>query len=165
MAKSQTLQIIINALKADNQQFVKGEDSYLAAHVLAEIIDENHDIDDFIYEHGADDTDNRDALQEFIDNFTNTDDQTIEFDGNEYRIIRESDIWGIYRDEIENIVNDCYDLKLDEVPDFIALSIDWEQTAKNAYVDGYGHTFSGYDGSEIEVSIDNSLEFYVFRIN
>ena len=87
-------------------------------------------------------------------------DFNFEFDGNEYRLIAESAIWGIYVEEIKNIVNDCYDLKLDDVPHWIALEIDWEQTAKNAYDDGYGHTFSGYDGSEYEAG-----KYYIFRTN
>ncbi|MFM7851682.1 MAG: hypothetical protein ACKO96_07115, partial [Flammeovirgaceae bacterium] len=137
-------------------------DNGQAAIVLSEIISENHTLDDFIYPVEENETDNRQALQDFIDDFDLSDgDQTIEFDGNEYRIIRDSDIWDIYRDEIENIVNDCYDLKLDKIPSFIAVSIDWEQTAKNAYIDGYGHTFSSYDHSEIET--DNG--FWVFRTN
>ena len=88
------------------------------------------------------------------------DDFSFELDGNEYRIISESEIWAIYVEEIKNIVNDCYDLKLGQVPAFIALSIDWEETAKNAYVDGYGHTFSSYDGSECEAG-----GYYIFRTN
>ena len=157
------LQKIKCALTNDNQRFVQGSVYYAAASVLARIIDENHDIDDFIYEHGTDETDNRYSLQEFVEEFTDTDDQTIEFDGNEYRIIRESDIWGIYCDEIKEIVSGSYDLTLDKLPAFIAIEIDWEQTAENAYTDGYGHTFSSFDGSEIEVSINGKIEFYVFR--
>jgi len=85
---------------------------------------------------------------------------TLDFDGNEYRLIGEDAIWDIYVDSIKEIVEDCYDLKLNDMPDFVALSIDWEQTAKNAYVDGYGHTFSGYDGSEEEAG-----KYYIFRTN
>lgn len=85
-----------------------------------------------------------------------------EYDGNEYRIITESAIWDIYVESIQSLVEDCYSdvLKLDDIPSFIALEIDWEQTAKNAYVDGYGHHFSGYDGSELEIG-----GYYVFRTN
>ena len=86
-----------------------------------------------------------DALDEIATNL-GTSDFTLDFDGNEYRLIAESDIWEIYVDTIKEIVNDCYDLKLDKVPDFIALTIDWEQTAKNAYEDGYARTFSSYCG-------------------
>lgn len=98
-------------------------------------------------------------LYETVEN-SDLSDFTVDFDGNEYRIIAESDIWDIYVDTIKELVNDCYDLKLDQVPDFVALEIDWEQTAKNAYVDGYGHTFSGYDGSESEAG-----GFWIFRTN
>ena len=101
------------------------------------------------------------ALEE-IEGHIGEDDFTIDFDGNEYRIINESDIWEIYKDAIQNIVEDCYSevINLDKVPSFIAVTIDWEQTAKNAYVDGYGHTFSGYDGSEEEAA-----GYYIFRTN
>lgn len=84
----------------------------------------------------------------------------IDFDGNEYRIIGDSEIWDIYVEEIKNTVTDCYDLKLDNIPDFVAFSIDWEQTAKNAYTDGYGHTFATYDGKET-----SSNGMWIFRTN
>lgn len=78
-----------------------------------------------------------------------------ELDGMEFRLIHEESIWEIYVDTIRDIVEDCYEMN---VPNFVA--IDWEETAQNAYVDGYGHTFSSYDGSE-------SLEdgYYIFRTN
>ena len=142
-------------------QIAENTEEYQIAEVLAAIIVENHDLSDFIYDAEDDETDNRQELQDFIDEFDLSEsDQTIDFDGNEYRIIRDSDIWDIYRDTIQGIVEDCYDLNLDKVPDFIALSIDWEQTAQNAYVDGYGHTFSSHDGSEIETSLH-----WIFRTN
>lgn len=84
----------------------------------------------------------------------------IQCDGNEYRIISESEIWDIYVETIKELVNDCYDLKLEKVPDWISLEIDWEQTSKNAYVDGYGHTFSSYDGGEIFTG-----DYWIFRVN
>lgn len=157
MAKSDTLNQICAALQIE----IDSNDWQIAG-ILAAIIDENHSIDDFIYPiDSEEDTDNRQELQDFIDEFDLSEpDQTIEFDGNEYRIIRDSDIWDIYRDEIQSIVEDCYDLNLDKVPGFIAVSIDWEQTAKNAYADGYGHTFSSYDHSEIETA-----DHWIFRTN
>ena len=158
MRKSDILNIICEAL-----QIAIDTDDYQVAEVLSAIVHENHDIDDFVYltSEDTEDTDNRQVLRDFIDEFDLSDsDQTIEFDGNEYRIIRESDIWDICVEEIKNIVNDCYDLKLDKLPGFIAVSIDWEETAQNAYADGYGHTFSGYDGSEIETK-----NHYIFRTN
>lgn len=102
------------------------------------------------------------ALEELESQYssTNADDFTLDFDGNEYRLIKKAAIWEIYVDEIKNVVEDCYDLNLDKVPSFIAVYIDWEQTAKNAYVDGYGHQFSSYDGSEFEAA-----GYYIFRTN
>jgi len=118
--------------------------------ILRAIMDEhNHNVD-------------MDQAKEAIETLRHdlTDDFTFDFDGNEYRIISDDVIWSIYRDEIRNIVEDCYDLKLDSIPDFVAFSIDWEQTAKNAYLDGYGHTFSSYDHSEVEAA-----GYWVFRTN
>jgi hypothetical protein len=99
------------------------------------------------------------ALEEIETNI-GKDDFNLEFDGNEYRLINDSDIWQIYSDEIKSTVEECYSdvLKLDKIPSFISVSVDWDQTAKNAYVDGYGHTFSSYDGSEEE-----SAGYYIFR--
>lgn len=116
-----------------------------------------------------------DILQENISNFSDIfeaaeeieshigeDNFTLEFDGNTYRIINESEIWEIYKQEIQNTVQDYYDvLKIDKIPTWIAFEIDWEQTAENCYyADGYGHTFSGYDGSE-----QNAAGYYIFRTN
>lgn len=89
-----------------------------------------------------------------------SDDFYYELDGNEYRIISDSSIWDIYVETIKEIVKDCYDLKLENIPDFIAFEIDWEQTAQNAYVDGYGHTLASYDGEESEAA-----GYYIFRTN
>ena len=119
--------------------------------ILREIIDsQNHNID-------CDAA--RDAITTLREKIGGAD-FNFEFDGSEYRVISKDAIWSIYVDSIKNIVDDCYELGLDKVPDFIAISIDWEQTAKNAYGDGYGHTFSSYDGSEVETS-----GYYIFRIN
>lgn len=103
----------------------------------------------------------REAITELREKIEeNEKDFSFDFDGNAYRIIHEAAIWGIYVEEIKNIVEECYDLNLDKIPNFIAVSIDWQQTAKNAYVDGYGHTFSGYDGSECEAG-----GYCIFRTN
>jgi hypothetical protein len=120
---------------------------------FASIIDENHSVD----EDSPDDV--IEALESLIDNEFE-DDYYFEFDGNEYRIILDSAIWDIYVDAIKEITNDCYDLKLDDKPHWLAVMIDWEETAKNCYVDGYGSTFSGYDGSEIK-----SAKCSIFRNN
>lgn len=103
-----------------------------------------------------------DELESKLSDIGGESDFYFEYDGNGYRIISESAIWDIYVEEIQRIVEDCYSdvLRLDDIPSFIEFSIDWEATAKNAYADGYGHTFSGYDGSELEIG-----DYYVFRTN
>lgn len=80
-----------------------------------------------------------------------------EFDGAEYRVIHEDCIWDIYKEGIQEITEDCY-LEGKELPNFVA--VDWEETAQNCMVDGYGHHFSSYDGSESEHE-----GWYVFRTN
>jgi len=100
------------------------------------------------------------ALEDIASNIS--DDFLFEFDGNEYRIIHDSGIWDIYVEEIKQIVEDCYELNLDKIPAFISVSVDWEATAHNAYADGYGHTFAGYDGEETKS--DNGA-YWIFRTN
>lgn len=124
------------------------------APILAEIINENHDIKDFISD---------DIIQAIEDiKSAYSDDFTFEFDGAEYRVIHNMAIWGIYVETIKSIVKDCYSdvINLDKIPSFICVSIDWEATAHQAYSDGYGHTFSSYDGSELLVN-----HHYIFRTN
>lgn len=99
------------------------------------------------------------ALEE-IETHIGEDDFTLDFDGNEYRLINDSDIWDIYKEEIQNTIEECYDLNLDKIPHFVSWSIDWEQTAQNCLVDGYGYQFSSYDHSEAE-----SAGYWIFRTN
>lgn len=88
----------------------------------------------------------------------------LEIDGMDFRLIKsdENVIWPIYVEYIQTLVEDCYSevLNLDKIPPFIAVSVDWEVTAQNAYADGYGHSFSSYDGSEYEAA-----GYYIFRTN
>jgi hypothetical protein len=161
---------ILNLFRAAGKE-IPHEDSNLgrAVQILQTICDaQNHTIPNYpeqdLHEDFEDDTSFIfEALEELETKIHEGDDDFyFEFDGNEYRIIKESEIWGIYFDEIKNTVEDCYSnvINLDKIPSFIAVSIDWEQTAKNAYVDGYGHTFSSYDGSEEEAA-----GYYIFRTN
>lgn len=131
------------------------------SHSIPDVAEYGNNADGGVEDILSDASDIFDALAELESNI-GTDDFRLDFDGNEYRIIAESDIWEIYVEEIKNCVEDCYSdcINLDKIPSFIAVSIDWEQTAKNAYPDGYGHTFSGYDGSEEEAA-----GYYIFRTN
>ncbi len=138
---------IVAAYKIDNPEFTIDDGMVAVLQTVCDSQSHNVDSDSIIA-----------ALEELDSN--KADDFRLDFDGNEYRIISEDAIWDIYVDEIKQIVEECYDLKLDSVPNFVALSIDWEKTAKNAYADGYGHTFSGYDGSEEEAG-----GYYIFRTN
>ena len=45
------------------------------------------------------------------------------------------------------------------------IELDWEKTAQNCLdADGYGHHFSGYDGSEFECEFGGE-EYSIFRVN
>lgn len=112
------------------------------------------------YNHNIDSLDGDEIYAALETISENEDDFSLDFDGNEYRIIKDYAIWDIYVDAIKDIVNDCYDLKLDNIPHFVAFDIDWEKTAKNTYVDGYGHTFASYDGEELATG-----NHWVFRTN
>lgn len=130
----------------------KNEDyTYTYSHILAGIMS-HHDIE--LSAH-----DIADVLDDINTEFSV--DFTIDCDGCEFRVIADSAIWDIYVETIKDIVTDCYDLKLDNIPAFIAVSVDWEVTATNAYVNGYGHTFSSYDGSEFLTDAG----YWIFRTN
>ncbi len=108
---------------------------------------------------------NRDEAQDLLDSLQDEDDFYQDIDGCEYRFISDWVIWETYKETIQEITEDCYDIK---APSW--LEIDWEKTAENCFVDGYGHTFSGYDGSEVEFTIHNkdgitTTDWYAFRTN
>lgn len=97
-------------------------------------------------------TETKEALEELEDI---TVDYRFELDGNEYRIIAEYSIWDIYVEEIKAICEDCYELN---IPQFMQGCIDWDAVATNCIADGYAHTFSSYDGSELEAA-----GYYIYR--
>lgn len=101
----------------------------------------------------------KDEVREFERSLNSDNDFWIEIDGQEFRVINDQVIWDIYVDEIKNITEECYDIK---APTWLA--IDWEETASNCFVDGYGHTFSCYDGSEFECQFDKE-NYFIFRTN
>lgn len=120
---------------ADINEFLKSE---------CGIDQANTDIADYMIDHGGDNI----AIPEYLEliEAINNQEYIEGFDlCREFRLIHEDDIWDIYVDYIEELTKDCY-LHGNELPDFLA--IDWEQTAENCSADGYGHSFSGYDGSE-----------------
>jgi hypothetical protein len=115
--------------------------------------------------HELDLTINRDEVRELEDKLINDFDHFYaDIDGEEYRFINEDYIWEIYKDEIQQVTEECYfdGTKLNKL---WWLAIDWEQTAENCYnADGYGHHFGIYDGNEYEYKIGDSL-YYIFRTN
>jgi len=117
-----------------------------------------------INEHGHSiDEESPDEVIEALDEIEahNGQDFTLDFDGNEYRLIPDSEIESTYRDTIEELIDDCYpEVKKAMEHSWIAIEIDWDQTVKNAMQDGYGHTFSSYDGSEHEAG-----DYWIFRAN
>lgn len=79
----------------------------------------------------------------------------------EVRVIHEDVIDELWTEGLIDTTKECYDLSaINELPSFIAVNIDWNQTAENCKVDGKGHHFSSYDGQE-----HNTGSYYIFRTN
>ena len=84
------------------------------------------------------------------------DDFWFDFPSGEMRIISKKVIDELWTESLIEQIQDCYEL--DSVPSFV--EIDWEKTADNCKIDGMGHHFSSYDGSENETE-----NYYLFRTN
>jgi len=95
-------------------------------------------------------------LYEELENLMDEEDFYIEVQHCEFRVIAASVIDEIWTDSLIELIKDCYDLS--DVPDFVA--IDWDETAENCKIDGLGHHFSSYDGSEHE-----SNKYHYFLVN
>jgi len=101
----------------------------------------------------------RGEIRDIEDKLNSDNDFYADIDGAEFRFIHTDVIWETYVETIKEITEDCYDIK---APDWLA--IDWEETAENCYVDGYGHTFASYDGEELEYTFGEE-DYYIFRTN
>ena len=92
--------------------------------------------------------------------YANVNDFYVELDNTEWRIIDEAWIDDIARDEIQEIVQDCY-LNGTDLDKYWWIAVDWDKTAKNVIdADGYGHHFSTYDSEEYYYE-----GWYFFRTN
>lgn len=122
----------------------------------------NREVLEFIHEELELSVD-REEARELVDQLESEDDFYQEIDGEEYRFIRDSEIWDIYVEGIREITEDCY-LGGANLDKYWWIAIDWETTAENCHADGYGHHFSSYDGSEIEYDFDDQ-SWWIFRTN
>lgn len=87
------------------------------------------------------------------------DDFTVDFGSKVYRFIHDDSIEGIHREEIKELVDDCYLSR--DIPDIAKQYFDYDSFACDCRIsDGYGHRFASYDGEEIEVG-----DWHVFRTN
>lgn len=113
----------------------------------------------YMIDHGGDDLYPNDYLDLISDLEGVGDYDTIDHHAlsREFLIIDEDEIDRHFHARIEELVKDCY-LNGRELPSFI--EIDWEKTAENCKIDGYGNEFSSYDGSE-----DLIDGWYVFCTN
>ena len=104
------------------------------------------------------------AVMESFENSKDYDDFSADTDEGEYRFIRSDEIDRIHRESIEQIVDECYDLEkikggMGNLANYF--HFDYDQFAEDCKSnDGFGHHFSGYDGSEHE-----NDDFYMFRTN
>lgn len=84
-------------------------------------------------------------------------DFTVDTSEGEFRFIEEDSIERIHREEIEELVDDCY---LSEASDIIKQYFDYDSFARDCRIsDGYGPHFSSYDGSE-----EQEDNYYMFRV-
>lgn len=110
-----------------------------------------------LQEIGLDREDIKEAIQ-YVSSDNNYNDFHIgggQWDYTEWRFIHKDDIVDIYYDEMVDLIKQCHKI---DVPDFVV--IDWDKTVENCMIDGYGHHFSHYDGSE-----NHSSGYYIFRVN
>jgi hypothetical protein len=97
------------------------------------------------------------AVMEAYETSRNDNDFTVETEEGEYRFIEEDAIERIHREEIEELVDDCY---LSEASDICKRYFDYDSFVRDCRLsDGYGHHFSSYDGSE-----ENEGTYYMFRV-
>ena len=88
------------------------------------------------------------------------DDFTVDFGSKEYRFIHDDSIEGIHREEIKQLVDECY-LSSRDIPDIVKQYFDYDSFARHCSISyGYGHHFASYDAEEIEVG-----DWHVFRTN
>jgi len=102
-----------------------------------------------------------DSAADLLDKLQTDNDFEVDIDGGSYRFIDADDIDEIWTDSLIELLHDCY-----EVPDNLANYIDYDKWADDCKVDGMGHHFSGYDGSEYEACNDkNVIQWHIFRTN
>lgn len=99
------------------------------------------------------------AVMEAYENARDDNDFTVETEEGEYRFIEEDAIERIHREEIEELVDECY-LSDKNIPETIKRYFDYDSFARDCRLsDGYGHHFSSYDGSE-----ENNGNYFMFRV-
>lgn len=99
------------------------------------------------------------AVMEAYESAHDDNDFTVETEEGEYRFIEEDAIERIHREEIEELVDDCY-LSDKNVPNIVKNYFDYDSFARDCRLsDGYGHHFSSYDGSE-----EYEGTYYMFRV-
>ena len=90
-----------------------------------------------------------------LDSQLDSNDVSVDVNGEEYRIIEESVIDDIWEESLKELLEDCY-----EIPPLLKNYIDYDKWVEDCKFDGLGHHFSTYDGSE-----ESSGSYYYFRTN
>lgn len=125
---------------------------------LKELDEDKHEILDGIYNYqDLDANDYIELIEVLANERLNLDGYDyIELAGLEIRVILGTDIDEIWTEELENLLQDNYN-----IPDFLVNYIDWDKWVRDCKLyDGEGHHFSSYDGSE-----HNTENFWYFRTN
>jgi hypothetical protein len=83
----------------------------------------------------------------------------------EWLILNDEDADKLWEEQLRNI---CEEVYLPDLPEAVRPYFDIEKWIEDAKADGRGHTLSGYDGQEIELDSDFSLDgdsLFAYRIN
>ncbi|WP_298845621.1 hypothetical protein [uncultured Clostridium sp.] len=89
------------------------------------------------------------------------DDSVFESEGGTYLVCSNEEANDLWEESLESYIDDCI---LPEIPESYRNYFDNESWKNDAKQDGRGHSLSGYDGEETEVSV-NGETYYIYRTN
>lgn len=87
--------------------------------------------------------------------------ENYEVDGNEYRVLTDSEADEANDESIQNYIDECI---LPELPEQYQSYFDDEAFMRDARMDGRGHNLNYYDGTEYEEQI-NGTWYYIYQTN
>jgi len=90
------------------------------------------------------------------------DDNLFEWEGEEYLVCTDDEADSLWEESLDSYLEDCI---YPELTGNLASYLNDEAWKNDARADGRGHSLSGYDGEEIEVTLKSGDTFYIYRVN